>query len=251
MTTLLVTRPAGQSAELIALLAERGIRGIGVPTVEIVPSPPGGELERALLSLDGVAWLVITSSNGAAAVARRMAGLGCALPANTRVAAVGPATAAALERRGIRVDHVPPAYRTVAIVKGLGRVGGQRIVLARADAATPDLRNALIAGGATVEEVVAYRTVEGPPGSRGPVQAALDDHLDGITFTSGTTVRGLCRLVSAADKERAEKLPAYCIGPVTARVAREAGFDVPVVAAEHTVAALSAAIEKHLREERP
>ena len=249
MTTLLVTRPAAQATELVALLAEHGIDAISVPTVEIAPAPPGGALDDAIRSLDGAAWLVITSVNGAAALLERLAALGRSLPVGVRVAAVGPATAAALEASGVRVVHVPSRYRTVAIAEGLGEVAGRRVVLARADAATPDLRETLRRRGALVEEVVAYRTVEGPAASRDRIRVALSQPLDGVTFTSGSTVRGLHALLSPPEVLRATVLPAYCIGPVTARVAHRAGFMVAVVAATHTVAALAEAIHAHLGKE--
>ncbi|MEO6058518.1 MAG: uroporphyrinogen-III synthase [Candidatus Limnocylindria bacterium] len=196
MTTLLVTRPAQQAAELVGLLAERGIDAISVPTVEIAPAPAGGALDDAILSLDDAAWLVITSVNGAAALVARLTALGRALPVDLLVAAVGPATAAALQAGGVRVDHVPSRYRTVAIAEGLGDLAGRRVVLARADAATRDLRDALVERGAVVEEVVAYHTVEGPASSRDTIRSALAQRLDGVTFTSGSTVRGLHALLS-------------------------------------------------------
>ena len=249
MTTLLVTRPAGQAGELISSLAEHGIDAISVPTVEIAPTQPGGALDDAIQSLDGVAWLVITSVNGASALLERLAALGRTLPQGVRLAAVGPATAATLEAGGMRVDHVPSRYRTLAIADGLGDVAGKRVVLARADAATRDLRDALLQLGALVEEVVAYRTVEGPAESRDRIRAALVQPLDGVTFTSGSTVRGLHALLSPPEALRATALPAYCIGPVTAGVARRLGFDVPVVSARHTVTALAEAIHVHLSRE--
>ena len=85
MTTLLVTRPAQQAAELVGLLAERGIDAISVPTVEIAPAPAGGALDDAILSLDDAAWLVITSVNGAAALVARLTALGRALPVDLLV----------------------------------------------------------------------------------------------------------------------------------------------------------------------
>jgi uroporphyrinogen-III synthase len=249
VTTLLVTRPASQATELVSLLADRGIGAVSVPTVEIAPAAPGGSLDDAIRSLEGAAWLVITSVNGAAAVLERMAALDQALPDGVRLAAVGPATAEALRQGGLEVSHVPSRYRTVAIAEGLGDVAGRRVVLARADAATRDLRDALQERGALVEEVVAYRTVEGPAASRDRIRAALSKPLDGVIFTSGSTVRGLRALLSTSDALRATALPAYCIGPVTARVARRAGFSVPVVAATHTVGALADAIHLHLTRE--
>ena len=246
MTTLLVTRPAPQAAELVTLLAQHGIDAISVPTVGIEPAPRDGALHEAVRSLEGAAWLVITSVNGASALLDCLAALGRSLPEGLRLAAVGPATAAALEAGGLQVDHVPSRYRTVAIADGLGDVADRRVVLARADAATRDLRDALLERGALVEEVIAYRTVEGPVESRDRIRAALHQRLDGVTFTSGSTVRGLHALLSPPEALRATALPAYCIGPVTAGVARRLGFDVPVVSARHTVTALADAIHRHL-----
>ena len=143
------------------------------------------------------------------------------------------------------MDHVPDEYLTVAIAAGLGNVRGQRIVLARADAATPDLRDALVERGAIVEEVVAYRTVEGSASSRAPLRAALHDDLAGIAFTSGSTVRGLMRLASPVDRGRARSIPAFCIGPVTADAARQHGFDIASVAAAHTALGLAEAIAEY------
>jgi uroporphyrinogen III methyltransferase/synthase len=136
-------------------------------------------------------------------------------------------------------------YLTVAIAGGLGDLRGRRVVLARADAATEDLADVLRVRGALVEEVVAYRTVEGPNAGRDPLRSALNGELDGVTFTSGSTVRGLMRMASMLDRARARALPAFCIGPVTAATARRAGFAVAAVAAEHTAAGLAGATAEH------
>ena len=248
---ILVTRPAAQADRLSRMLRARGLTPVVVPTVAIDSASSMAELDAMLESLDGASWLVLTSANGAEAVAARLAANGHPLPDGLRVAAVGPATADTLRAAAIRVDHVPDEYLTVAIADGLGEVGGQRIVLARADAATPDLPDALVERGAIVEEVVAYRTVEGSAPSRDPLHAALHDDLAGIAFTSGSTVRGLLRLASPVDRGRARCLPAFCIGPVTADTARRSGFDVATVAAEHTAQGLADAITDYFaREDR-
>lgn len=244
--TMLVTRPAAQAAELVGLLRERGVRSVAVPTVAIDHSSAAADLDHLLVTLDGADWLVLTSANGAEALAARIAITGRTIPAGTRVAAVGPATADALRAAGLRVDHVPSEYLTAEIASGLGDLRDRRVVLARADAATPELRDALFARGARVEEIIAYRTLEGPAQSRDPLRAALHAEVDGITFTSSSTVRGLLRLASSVDRGRARSLPAFCIGPITADTARRAGFHVAVVAAEHTAVGLATAIADHL-----
>jgi uroporphyrinogen III methyltransferase/synthase len=143
---------------------------------------------------------------------------------------------------------VPDEYLTVAIADGLGDVAGKRVVLARADAATPQLREALLAAHARVTEVVAYRTVEGPADSRDALNVALHRELAGVAFTSSSTVRGLLRLASPTGRQRARVLPAFCIGPITAETASRSGFNVAVVAAEHTSAGLATAITNHLHQ---
>jgi uroporphyrinogen-III synthase len=242
---ILVTRPAEQAPELCAALRERGLDPVAVPTVAIDRAAAAPELDAMLAGLDGADWLVLTSANGAAALTERLAAGGRSVPDHTRLAAVGPATAGILERAGLRVEHVPARYLTVAIAEGLGDVAGRRVVLARTDAASPDLRDTLVDAGAEVEEVIAYRTVEGPPRSRDPLHVALHQDLAGLAFTSGSTVRGLMRLASPTDRQRARAIPAFCIGPVTAEAARRLGFDVEAVAGTHTIEGLADAVASH------
>lgn len=244
-----MTRPVAQADELGELLVARRIAPVLVPTVAVDAASAAAGMDAMLAGLAGADWLVLTSANGAHSLAARLAANGHSVPAGTRVAAVGPATAEALATAGVRVDHVPPEYLTIAIADGLGNVNGRRIVLARADAATAGLRQALITRGARVEEVIAYRTVEGPGSSRDRLHAALQDDLDGIAFTSGSTVRGLTRLASPIDRGRARALPAFCIGPVTAGEARNSGFHIAAVAVEHTAVGLADAIATHFERE--
>lgn len=241
---VLVTRPAESGAELSRELERHGIATTCVPTVAIDAESCSPELDRRLKSLEDAAWLVITSVNGAEAVARSVAGAG--LPSGLRVAAVGSATAAALRAGGLRVDHVPRVYTTAAIAEGMGDVAGRLVVLARADAATDDLPAVLTERGARVDEVLAYRTIAGPPESRDALHAALQRDLTGVAFASSSAVRGLISLAAATDRARARTLPAYCIGPVTAATARANGFHVAAMAAVHTAGGLADAIAAHV-----
>jgi uroporphyrinogen III methyltransferase/synthase len=248
---VLVTRPAGQSGELVALLRARGVASTCIPTIEIDTDGCIADVDAMLDGLDGAAWLILTSANGARSIVSRLRATGTRLPPDLRVAAVGPATAEALRTSGIAVDHVPATYLTSAIADGLGDLAGQRVVLARADAASPELRARLDERGARVEEVIAYRTVEAPAASRDALRAALHDDLAGIAFTSASAVRGLMRLAAAVDRPRARATPAFCIGPVAAEQARHSGFNVAAIAGEHTASGLVDAIAGHFaREDR-
>lgn len=242
---ILVTRPSGQADDLCRLLSARGIPSVNVPTVDIDTASAAPDLDAMLEHLDDAAWLVLTSANGARAVVGRIEATGRRLPTGVRVAAVGPATAAALRQASVPVAHVPDTFLTIAIADGLGDVRDRRVVLARADAASSGLAQRLRERGAKVEEVVAYRTIEGPAASRDDLHRILHTDLSGIAFTSGSTVRGVMRLASPIDRGRARSVPAYCIGPVTASTARQFGFDIGAVAARHTAAGLADAIASH------
>lgn len=246
---ILVTRPAEQSAALGDLLQRRGFRTVAVPTIAIDAASTGRELDGMLATLTGADWLVVTSANGAMAIADRLAARDGRLPAATRVAAIGPGTAAALEGAGIAVAHVPDRYLSAAVADGLGEVRGRRIVLARADIAGRELPDLLRARGAVVEETVAYRVIEGPPASGDALRVALQPGLDGIAFTSASTVRGLLRIASALDRERVRAVRAFCIGPPTAEAARASGFDVAAVAQPHTARGLADAISTYFARE--
>jgi uroporphyrinogen III methyltransferase/synthase len=89
------------------------------------------------------------------------------------------------------------------------------------------------------DEVVLYDTV-----SERPDPAVVERALGGdwITFTSSSTVRNLMGLLDDDGRERVRALRVASIGPVTSRTAREAGLEVEVEAAEHTIPGLLAAL---------
>lgn len=248
MRRVLVTRPDGR--ELCAKLRALGWEAVAVPTVAIVPVAPGGDLDRVARRLEAYDWIVVTSAHGAQALAAALARTGAPRPTRPRWAAVGPATARALQAAGVQVAVVPARYLTAAVAEALGPVEGLTVLLPRADAASPELPRLLRARGAQVEEVVAYRTVEGPERSRLPLQRALMDGIDAALFTSPSTARGFWRLAPEPHRALAGVLVA-AIGPVTAGALRALGRPPDVVAEEHTgdglVAALAAAASPPVR----
>lgn len=241
---VLVTRPEGQS--LGRRLRDRGARPVLVPTIAIAELAPGGPLDEAVREIGAFGWIVVTSANGARALFRRMRALSVALPEGTRWAAVGPATAAALEAEGVRAERVPRAGNGVAIAGLLGELSGVRVLLPRARIAGRDLPSALTARGAMVEDVPAYDTVIGPESSRIPLGQALDEGLEAAIFTSGSTVEGFFRLAPEPLGALATILT-VSIGRSTARALADAGVEPSVVAAAPSPAAIVEALERSAR----
>jgi uroporphyrinogen III methyltransferase/synthase len=129
-----------------------------------------------------------------------------------------------VERTGVHASFLPAVATATALAEELPIGPGDRVLLVRGNLADERLGSRLRSRGATVDEVVAYRTIEAPPESVRPARAAFRDGLDGLAFTSGSTVRGLLALLDAPDRRAALEMPAFCIGPSTASVARDAGF---------------------------
>lgn len=213
---------ASRPGPVCRLLEERGAVPVAVPTIAVQPVD-GPPLDKALAGLDGYDWVVVTSPNGARFVIERLAGLGRPRPDRPRWAAVGPRTRQVLEAAGIPVAAEPAAQVALAIPDAMGHVTGARILLLRAEGAPTDLPVLLGDRGARVDDVAAYRVVEGPPSSRASLEQALAEGVDAAVFTSGSTVRGFARLIG--DPARAlAGARIVCIGPATARVARGAGL---------------------------
>lgn len=238
---VLVTRPEAES--LARRLRDRGAWPVLVPTIEIVELAPGGRLDAAVREIGAFGWIVVTSANGARALFRRMRALRVAPPEGPRWAAVGPATAAALEAEGVRVERVPRGGTGVAIAGLLGDLAGVRVLLPRARIAGTELPSALTARGALVDDVPAYDTLIGPESSRVPLARAIDEGLEAAIFTSGSTVEGFLRL--AAEPRRVlSMIQTVCIGRSTARALADVGVEPSAVAAAPSPAAIVEALER-------
>jgi uroporphyrinogen-III synthase len=215
---IVITRPEAKplAEELERLGAEVTI----VPLIEIRPAE-GRALEDAIDTMGTYDWVVLTSVNGVAAVAQGLAGLG----GDARVAAVGPVTADAIRQHGVEPAFVA-TRASDDIAAGLGEIEGLRVLLPQADLAEPHLADELRGRGAHVEAVVAYRTILVEPPMWGilPLRIA-----DAVVLASGSA----CRSLAAAGGAGGGAM-LVCIGPKTAKVAREVGLKVGLVADEAT-----------------
>ncbi|HET7789270.1 MAG TPA: uroporphyrinogen-III synthase [Gemmatimonadales bacterium] len=245
---IVVTRARDQAADLVRALEARGAVVTALPVIEIVPLPDLSALRAALYAIRDYQWVVFTSQNAVQVVCDRLEewGLAPAPFSSARVGAIGPATAAALGERGIRVDLVPEGFIAESLVEALkerGGLAGARVLVPRAETARDALPDGLRALGARVDVIPVYRTV----GAAGDGGAAAGDLLarrvDVVTFTSSSTVRHFVQLVGN-DAARAPFLAAV-IGPVTAETARSYGMNVAIAADEYTVPGLVSAIERH------
>ena len=230
---VVVTRPGEQSAPLTESLERLGAIVAVVPLIAI--EPVESVALRHAFAGGPYDWVVLTSANAVAAIGDRLRAFDRA-----RVAAVGPTTAEALRGLGVEPSFVPERYAADAVADGLGELDGARVLLPQADIADPALAERLRARGATVDVVVAYRTVAVEPGAEGV--RALEE-ADAVLLASGSAARSLAALDTSL-----ERALVVCIGPKTADVARDLGLDVGLVASEATADGMIQALEAHFGE---
>jgi uroporphyrinogen III methyltransferase/synthase len=247
---VLVTRPRDQARVLSEKLRALGALTFELPTIEIAPPQSYTQLDKAIHNLKSYDWIIFTSARGVQFFTDRLASLNVTLGKgdHIKVAAIGPATAAALKRVGLEPDFVPRQYLTEKTATGLGDVQGRRILLARADIASKRLPEILRERGALVDDIAAYRTVMPSCVTREKLQSILMKGIDLITFTSPSTVRNLAVLLSSEGLDGYLKgCKVACIGPVTHEAAKELGVHVDIVAKNHTIESLVEAIVNEIR----
>jgi uroporphyrinogen III methyltransferase/synthase len=227
-----VTRARAQASELAARLTRLGAAVIEVPAIRIVPlDGPVPEPERYDL-------VCLTSPNGARLLLERLASAGRDARAlsGTRVAAIGPGTAAELLRHGIKADVVPDRFVAEGLVDALEGTDVKRALIARAAEARDVLPEALRERGTEVDVLALYETVAEPLSDE---QLRAVQNADYVTFTSSSTVKFF--LAAAGDRLRPETR-IVSIGPITTETLREHGLEPRAEAATHDLDGLVKAL---------
>lgn len=241
---VLVPRTDAQDQILMAVRAAGG-EPVGVELIRARTVEPTTDLDRALLALPEGAhsWLAVTSATTVDVIAERAERLGTTLADlvdGVRVAAVGPATARALQRRGVHVDLTPagPTSSAATLVAAWPRATGRgAVLLPRSEIAAATLATGLRERGWLVDDVVAYRTETVPEPDGAVARDLAAGTIDAVLLTSGSTARALVALYGVPPSP----VRVCVIGAATARAAGEAGLPVHAVAARQTPAGLVAA----------
>lgn len=150
---VLVTRPVHQSDELIAAIVAGGGSVHRFPLIDILPRDPA-ELSAEAAALQPSDFVIFVSAN---AVHHGHRALG---KSSAKIAAIGPATAAALEGAGSQVDVVPAAgfdSEHLLAADSLKDVAGKTITIVRGESGRELLAETLRHRGATVQYLSAYR----------------------------------------------------------------------------------------------
>jgi len=245
---IVITRSRDQAGQLSLQLRELGADVLEIPTIRIVPTDRKKDLGDAIIALNSYDWLVFTSPNGVESFfeiffrgfddLRDIGGV--------RIAAVGPATAAKLHELHLKVDVMPGDYVAAKIAKALATyesLENLKILLLRAEVATPELPNALEALGAIVDDVAVYKNIPETEDLNGAAARLKEDGADWITFTSASTVENFhARFDLPALLKQFPALRLASIGPETTKALETLGLHAHVEAKIHTIDGLLKAL---------
>ncbi len=265
--TALLLRSVDRASATIAALRERGARTALCQLIDFELPADTAELDaglRRLLAGD-FDWCVLTSVNTLTVLARRARALGLepVIPAATRIAVVGEATARAVRELGARVDFMPQtdhSARGMLAAWDALREGPASVFAPQADIASATLRDGFASHGWDAHIVIAYNTVAAPadpsralnpagapatdlpPGARllrVEKLAAAMPGIDAVFFSSPSTVD---RFLDHVPEPR-PALEFIAIGESTAARLRERGLDPTAVATMPTPEGMIAAWE--------
>ncbi len=189
---VLVTRPEHQAGPLVAAIEAAGGRALRFPAIEVEPLPAATvEAEAAGLQVPDIAIFVSTNAV--------QHGLGYA--GAPRIAAVGPATAAAVEAAGGRVDIRPQAgfdSEHLLAEPELKNVAGKVVRIIRGQSGRELLADALRERGATVEYLAVYSRRAPQPDAAALTElesAWRSGDIDAVTIMSVETLVNLVAIL--------------------------------------------------------
>ena len=229
---IVVTRAREQAVGFAEKLRLLGAEPIVLPTIQIDPPDDWGPLDRAIERLADYDWLIFTSQNGVHRFVERLDGSAADLRAiRGKIAAIGPATAEALEELHLKVDLTPKTFVAEGLLEAFEGhdVQGKRVLIPRATVAREILPRELRRRGVEVDVVPAYKTVR--------PELTFEGKADWITSTSSSTASNLLKGIKTLGGARIAS-----IGPITSETIRAHGHTVDVEADPHTTDGLIEAI---------
>ncbi|MCX7052929.1 MAG: uroporphyrinogen-III synthase [Proteobacteria bacterium] len=228
--TIVVTRPAAQASRFLALARAVGAVCIPYPTLQIDRIALDAAA-RARLQNRTWDWAIFTSANAVEAALEQ-----CPAPLARRHAAIGRATARALEQHGFKVDTRPESANSEGLLElpEFAALAGRGVLLVKGSGGRELLRDALRARGADVLELEVYRRSVTAPTAAAAAQLHVALTSSGplvVVVTSAEVLQSLLEHVAGDDEARLRSRTLLVPGPRVAAAGKRLGWTGPVVAA--------------------
>lgn len=250
---ILITRPSHQAAGICELIASAGGQTICFPLLEIADPEDLSPVNALLRRLTAFDLAIYISPNAVRKTVQLLDRQHSKLPAQLRLAAIGPQTRATLLEFGYRVDVLPqPPFNSEAFLAlpENQELMNRRIVIFRGAGGRELLGETLSARGAFVEYAEVYRRMTPDLKSFTIENYPLLERIDYLTLTSTTAVQTLYELVVTSRQIRLLRTCLIVGGCRMAEQARALGFTDIELAVNPTDSAMFQAILNRLRRER-
>jgi uroporphyrinogen III methyltransferase/synthase len=238
--TVLVTRPAEQTSDLVGKIESLGARAIVHPVIEIWPPEAVEPLDSAFRTLSATDVIVFASRNGVKHFHRQCQKSNVRIPAKLVFTAIGRSTAELIhECFGVRALS-PAQSNSQGLAEFLvDHFSDKQLLLVRGDRGSDVLELGLAAAGAKFDSVIAYRSVDVDEASAEVIELFEKNQIDWVTATSSSIGRASVRLfgkwlaVGNDDaKEACGKAKLVSISPTTSAAIRAVGGE-PFAEAEN------------------
>lgn len=238
---ILLTRAETQSRDVAEKLQADGAKVLFQPAITISPPADAEPLRNSIRNLNTYHWVVFSSTNGVQYFMQCVQALGAdeaKLP-KTRLAAVGPGTAAALAAYSLTPAAVPEVFRAEDLAETLisesENIEKPRFLLIRASRGRQVLAEKLAAAGGEVTQVTAYTSEDvthDSPAWRPEILAEIEaGRVDWVTVTSPAIACSVARLYG----ESLRKTRLVSISPLTSVTLAELGFPPALEAKKATM----------------
>lgn len=227
------TRPKGQSDELARLFAEFGATMIEMPLIEIKPATISDQEKKLIGKPNKFQWLIFTSHNGVKYFFEQLENKKNSkkIPNSVKIAVIGSKTEKVLNQFGYTADFVNPGstgeeFATAFSQKIKGESGRPKILLILGNLARTVIQDQLNEF-ADCSRINIYETVIPEKIDKKAVEIISKNQYEMLIFTSPSGTQNFIKISGDINKEN---IRVACIGETTANAAKEAGFDLQVVA---------------------
>ncbi|MDO4586930.1 MAG: uroporphyrinogen-III synthase [Planctomycetia bacterium] len=270
-----MTRPQEQSEESRNLFEKAGATVLIQPTIDILPPNDWKPVDQAIQNISLFDWIIFSSSNGVHYFFQRFqtlmnqkqyinakivesdssfyennllnkndAFINYWKNGKIKIAALGPGTVAAIQNLGLTVNLVPSEFSAAGMVAAFKREKEmkKRFLSIRANRGRDVLKKGLLELGATVQEIIAYQSVDRKDYNPRILDLLNTNNIDAVIITSSAIARSLIQMFG----ESLRKTSLISISPITSKTIQENGFEVALEAKKATLENIVDLLKKEL-----
>lgn len=246
---IVITRPLAESKNLQKQLKRLGFKTLIYPTIEIQKNLLTEEAKKHLAHISSFHWIVFTSQNGVRFFVETLRELDIdpAILQKKYIAVVGPKTAEEVKKHQLPVHFIPSKFTTEHLANELQNIQGKKILLPRANIATPKLTEQLEKRGAHVTNIPIYNTKLTEIHNKEFEKLLETNQILCITFTSSSTVKGFLKNIEDMHMDTVIfSLPVVSIGPVTTKFLKQSGFQNVYMADTFTIEGMFTKLKENI-----